>query len=104
MTGTSSQDNQIRSSITPIVFIVNARVQSVIGVVMIACIVVIVYSPFVDLPLTDTRADHPVPHAPVLAVSTLTVPGIVQLWFPFTWHAAITLTTDVVAITCAYLC
>ncbi len=82
----------------------NPRVQSVFGVVMIACIVVIVYSPFVDLPLTDTRADHPVPHAPVLAVSTLPAPGMVQLWFPFTWYAAITFAADVVAITCAYLC
>lgn len=72
---------------------------------MVACILAIVYSPFVDLPLTDTRADHS-PVAPIhaLPASSVTVAESQQVWVVSAPGEALAPATDVVAITCAYLC
>lgn len=72
---------------------------------MVACILAIVYSPFVDLPLTDTKTNHnslqPL-HA--LAVSPMAIADAGYAWIAVALHTTTAVTTDVVAITCAYLC
>jgi hypothetical protein len=73
---------------------------------MVACILAIVYSPFVDLPLTDTTAKHsPVQPAHALPGSSVTVAEAVLVWGVSVGREAVApVATDVVAITCAYLC
>ncbi len=83
----------------------NPRFQSAFALVLIACIVVIVYSPFVDLPLTDTKTGHS-PVQPVCAVLISVAPNLGSAQSslaPLLQHATV-ISTDVVAITCAYLC
>lgn len=72
---------------------------------MVACILTIVYSPFVDLPLTDARGNHsPVQPIHALPALPITLAESLQAWVVFAAQQPITAATDVVAITCAYLC
>jgi len=79
--------------------------QSVLALAMVLCIVAIVYSPLVDLPLTDAKTNHS-PVAPVHALppSSATITQGVQVWAESGPHPAIACATNVVTITCAYLC
>jgi len=72
---------------------------------MVLCIVAIVYSPLVDLPLTDARNNHnPLPPVHALPALLATITQTVQIWAEFGPQQATACTTDVVTITCAYLC
>jgi hypothetical protein len=72
---------------------------------MVACILAIVYSPFVDLPLTDARGNHsPVPSIHALPALPITLAESSQGWVVVAAEQPVTAATDVVAITCAYLC
>jgi hypothetical protein len=83
---------------------VNLGFQSAFALTVVGCIVVIVYSPFVDLPSTVHTKTHPgavqsVHGLPVsLATYTEDMPLSIAFWgFPVAGF-------ELVAITCAYLC
>jgi hypothetical protein len=84
---------------------VKARLQFAVALAMVGCIVAIVYSPFVDLPLTDTRASHsPVPVLHALPAAVFALAEAIQLAVVLPAAEISVPAADVVAITCSYLC
>jgi hypothetical protein len=71
---------------------------------MVASIVAIVYSPFVDLPLTESRAGHAPAHLHALPAVAVIVAEPVALYVVSHPAQRFTAAADVFAITCSYLC